>query len=43
MVVCDKSNLELLEEELSKIATQTGWKLEPAFRYDNNNTVPAQQ
>ena len=34
---------ELLEEELSKIATQTGWKLEPALRYDNNNTIPAQQ
>jgi len=36
-------SLELLKEEWSKIATQTGWKLEQAFRYDNSNTVPAQQ
>ena len=39
----DKSNLELLEEEWSKVATQTVWKLEPAFCYDNSNTIPAQQ
>ena len=39
----DKVNLELLEKEWSKVAIQTGWKLEQAFRYDTSNTVPAQQ
>ena len=39
----DKANLELLEKEWSKVAIQTGWKLEQAFRYDTSNTVPAQQ
>ena len=38
----DKANLELLEKEWPKVAIQTGWKLEPAFRYDISSTVPAQ-
>ena len=29
----DKSKLQLLEEEWLKVATQTGWKLEPAYCY----------
>ena len=39
----DKHNLEILEKEWSKVATQTGWKLEPAYCYDNSGIVLAQQ
>ena len=39
----DKHNLEILEKEWSKVATQTGWKLEPAFCYENSGIVSAQQ
>ena len=38
-----KHNLEILEKEWSKVATQTGWKLEPAYCYDNSGIVLAQQ
>ena len=40
----DKSSVELLQNEWPKIATQTGWKLEPLFRYDDSlSTTPAPQ
>ena len=32
----DKHNLVILEKEWSKYPTQIGWKLEPAFCYDNS-------
>ena len=43
MIRGDKHNLEILEKEWSKVATQTGWKLEPAYCYDNSGIVLAQQ
>ena len=40
----DKSSVELLQNEWPKIATQTGWKLEPLFHYDDSlSTTPAPQ
>ena len=38
----DKHNLEILEKEWSKYPTQIGWKLDPAFCYDNSGIVSAQ-
>ena len=35
--------IEILEQEWSKVATQTGWKLEPAYCYDNSGIVLPQQ
>ena len=44
MVHGDKSSVELLQNEWPKIATQTGWKLEPLFRYDDVlSTTPVPQ
>ena len=37
----DKSNIQLLEEEWLKVATQTGWKLDPAYCYDNSDNGDA--
>ena len=30
----DKPDVELLEKEWPRVALQTGWKLEPVFRFD---------
>jgi len=30
----DKSDVEFLEKEWPKVALQTGWKLEPVFRFE---------
>jgi len=32
----DRPSTKLLESEWSKVAIQTEWKLEPAFRFDDN-------
>ena len=41
VVRSDVSSIKMLEQEWPRFATQTGWKLESVFRYDDNMLEPA--